>query len=77
MTKTLTGTQRRSSDGAVSASGMFKAAFPWATLSEEQAEKEYVKELTAAATDEVAGNVWISEHLGMSRWSLGDGNTDH
>ena len=62
--QTLTTPQRRSSDGAVSASGMFKAAFPWATHVEEQAEKEYVKELTAAATDEVAGNVWISEHLG-------------
>ena len=58
--------QRRSSDGAVSASGMFKAAFPWAKHSEEQAEKEYVKDLTAAATDEVAGNVWISEHLGKT-----------
>ncbi len=57
-------TQRRSSDGAVSASGMFKAAFPWATHHEEHVEKEYVKELTAANTDEVAGNVWISEHLG-------------
>ena len=69
LSKLLTAPQRRSSDGAVSASGMFKAAFPWATHAEEQAEKDYVKELTAAATDEVAGNVWISEHLGRCRVS--------
>lgn len=50
---------------------MFKAAFPWAMHTEELAEKEYVKDLTAAATDEVAGNVWISEHLGRSTdWKL-------
>lgn len=56
--------QRRSSDGYVSATGMFKAAFPWATHAEELLEKEHVRDLTDTAPDEIAGNVWISEHLG-------------
>ena len=43
---------------------MFKAAFPWAKHSEETAEKEYVKSLASTAQDEVAGNVWISQHYG-------------
>ncbi|KAG8527614.1 uncharacterized protein KY384_007767 [Bacidia gigantensis] len=54
---------RRSSDGFISATGMFKAAFPWAKHSEELSEKEYVKGLSSTAQDEIAGNVWISEHL--------------
>lgn len=58
--------QRRSSDGFVSATGMFKAAFPWAKHSEEQSEKEYLKGLPSTAQDEVAGNVWISEHYGLT-----------
>ena len=49
---------------------MFKAAFPWAQHSEELAEKEHVRDLTDAAPDEVAGNVWISEHLGMFQEGL-------
>lgn len=65
--------QRRSSDGYVSATGMFKAAFPWAQHVEELTEKEYVRELSGAATDEVAGNVWISEHLGKSLILVQDG----
>ena len=56
--------QRRSNDGFVSATGMFKAAFPWAKLVEENSERDYIKELPSTAHDEVAGNVWVSEHYG-------------
>ncbi|KAL9005142.1 MAG: hypothetical protein Q9188_002056 [Gyalolechia gomerana] len=52
---------RRCSDGFVSASGMFKAAFPWAKHSEEKAEKEYLKTLPSASREEVAGNIWVAE----------------
>ena len=43
---------------------MFKAAFPWARHSEELAEKERIKAMTSTAQDEIAGNIWISEHYG-------------
>jgi len=43
---------------------MFKASFPWAKTAEEQAEKEYLKSLSATSQDEVAGNVWIPESYG-------------
>ena len=43
---------------------MFKAAFPWAQLEEEAAEKDFIKSLKAASSEEVAGNVWIHPNQG-------------
>ncbi|EDU41919.1 APSES transcription factor [Pyrenophora tritici-repentis] len=67
---------RRSSDGYISATGMFKAAFPWASLIEEDAERKYQKTFPSAGAEEVAGSVWIapeealalSEEYGMRHW---------
>lgn len=43
---------------------MFKAAFPYAQVEEETAEKEYIKSLSQASSEEVAGNVWIDPGKG-------------
>jgi hypothetical protein len=44
---------------------MFKAAFPFAEVEEENTEKEYIKSLDETSREEVAGNVWISPSRGM------------
>lgn len=57
--------QRRCKDGYVSATGMFKIAFPWAKYEEEKAEREYLKSREETSDDETAGNVWISPSFGQ------------
>ncbi|CAI6275469.1 unnamed protein product [Periconia digitata] len=67
---------RRSSDGYISATGMFKAAFPWAEAKEEEAERHYHKNLSLAGLEEIAGSIWIApeealilgEQYGMRTW---------
>ncbi|KAL6165360.1 hypothetical protein ACJQWK_08590 [Exserohilum turcicum] len=55
---------------------MFKAAFPWASLQEEELERKYQKTFPSAGAEEVAGSVWIapeealalSEEYSMRHW---------
>ncbi|PGH01783.1 hypothetical protein AJ79_07831 [Helicocarpus griseus UAMH5409] len=56
---------RRSKDGYVSATGMFKIAFPWAKHSEERNERDYLKTRSETSEDEIAGNVWIAPDLAL------------
>jgi hypothetical protein len=43
---------------------MFKAAFPWASLVEEELERKYQKTFPSAGPKEVAGSVWIAPEEG-------------
>ncbi|KAL8800825.1 MAG: hypothetical protein Q9182_004885 [Xanthomendoza sp. 2 TL-2023] len=58
---------RRSTDGYVSASGMFKAAFPWATQAEEKAEKSYLQSLETTSREEIAA-LDLAEDYGLLPW---------
>lgn len=49
----------------MSATGMFKIAYPWATNAEEREEREYLKALETTSADDVAGNIWVSPEYGM------------
>ena len=57
----------------MSATGMFKIAFPWATHAEEKDERDYLKGLDGTSQDEIAGNVWVAPQFGKANNDQRDG----
>jgi hypothetical protein len=64
MARTDENSQRRSKDGYISATGLFKAAYPYSSTEEEQAERKHHKALPSGNGEEVAGNVWVAPEDG-------------
>ncbi|RPA74917.1 hypothetical protein BJ508DRAFT_28285 [Ascobolus immersus RN42] len=68
---------KRASDNFVSATGMFKAAFPWAKRAEEEEERRHIRATYPnTSKEETAGNLWVhpddaqilAEEYGMYVW---------